>query len=660
MFSIPLVTADIETYLDCFLLTAKIYGRPEIYTFEISNRKNQKQELLNFLTWITQNNYHMVGYNIVGFDYPIIHDFMTNPAPFDARRAFDLAQQIIDGQKYGFSQLTVPHHKRYFPIIDLVKIWHFDSDSRRTRLKDLQFAMRSETIEDLPFDFRKPLAFNQIDELILYNKHDVTETEKFLEFTKDRLQLRLDLQALGTIKGDIVNWSDSKLGEQFFINKLGRERCYDGGKPKGTHHKIVEFKNCILPSIEFRREEFQEVLETFKTKVWVRDDTDHNKTISFNRSIGGIPFHFGSGGVHASVEARTFRASNNFRIIDIDVSSMYPSIGIVNNFYPSHLGQFFVEVYKQLKADRKSYKKGSAMNAVLKIALNAVYGKSNSEFSPMFDIAYLFKITLNGQLRLLQLVEGLLAIPDLELIQCNTDGITAKVPVQYIQMFEMIKKFWEQDSGLELEQVEYKSMFIKDVNNYIAVGIDGKIKRKGCYWYAESWEDYDEATGHWHTDNSQMVVAKIAEKVMTDGWNPEALLRIHRDPFDFMIRQKVKGGQKCFIGDTETQKTCRYYVTTNGEPMKTIKPPAGPYGEFKRKPKITDALYNSVIAEIGKGVWDSRIHTKNESKYEDVVSFVKAGYLVTDTSDAKNFEWSNIDYKYYLEEIEKIVIKETS
>ena len=77
---------------------------------------------------------------------------------------------------------------------------------------------------------------------------------------------------------------------------------------------------------------------------------------------------------------------------------------------------------------------------------------------------------------------------------------------------------------------------------------------------------------------------------------------------------------------------------------------------FKRKPKITDKLYDSVIKEVGLGVWDERIHTKNKSVYEDTVSAIVSGYLVRDVSDIKNFDRSTINYEYYLEEIRKIVI----
>ena len=115
----------------------------------------------------------------------------------------------------------------------------------------------------------------------------------------------------------------------------------------------------------------------------------------------------------------------------------------------------------------------------------------------------------------------LLTIPDLKLIQCNTDGITAYVPRQYEFMFYAWKSEWEKLTGLDLEEVEYKSMFIKDVNNYIAVDTKGKVKRKGCYWWSDDFKDYGVGPGVWHTDLSEKVVAKVAEATILYDMNPE-------------------------------------------------------------------------------------------------------------------------------------------
>ena len=91
-------------------------------------------------------------------------------------------------------------------------------------------------------------------------------------------------------------------------------------------------------------------------------------------------------------------------IIDIDVAGMYVAVAIANGFSPEHLGQDFVNAYRQLQSDRAQYPKGTTMNAVLKLAGNGVYGNSNNPYSCFYDPKYTFSVTVNGQLQLLQLV----------------------------------------------------------------------------------------------------------------------------------------------------------------------------------------------------------------------------------------------------------------
>lgn len=654
----PLYVYDIETYSDTFLFGGKFHNDDEVQVFEVSWRRNNVSELVNFLKYLKSIDAFMVGYNNIGFDYTVIHDLIMNPMLFTAKRAYDLAQKIIQEQKFGTITKSIDLYKREIHQVDLMKIWHFDNDAKRTRLKDLEFAMRSRTVEDLPYSPHNPLSSEQIDKLASYMIHDVTETEKFLGFTAERLKLRRDLITSGALKGDVLNWNDTKIGEQFFVTKLG---C---GKVRGTDRISVKFDDVILPKINFRTGPYSEVLDTFRTKIWLKGDKDHNKkNIPFDRKLGGLNIHFGSGGIHGSVNNKIFRESLTHKIVDIDVAGMYPAVGIANGFYPEHLGKKFVEVYKQLKFERKQHKKGTAMNAVLKLAQNGTYGKSNSEYSPIFDIRYMFSITINGQLQNLQLYEMLSFIPGLQFIQNNTDGMTVYLPREYEYLFDAIKEVWQEDTGLELEQVEYSSMFVRDVNNYIAVKKDGSIKRIGAYWYAEKWEDYDAAAGKWHTDLSMMVVPKIAERVMLYGEDPMQLLKTHTDPFDFMIRQKVQGKQVCYIGDKETQRTCRFYVSNQGERMYVVHPAVGPVGAYKRKPKLTDKFYEDVIKEVGYYTWDARINVgkadkpDTQTKYDERVIDVVSGFKVKDCCDADKFNFADVDYNFYLEEINKLIIK---
>ena len=646
---------DLETYANCFLFTGKFVGAAEHQVFEISDRVNQRSELMSWCSYLQNAQATMVGFNSLGFDYPVLHELLVNPWTFDATKAHQMAQTIIGSQTYGQNPNAIPMRERIIPQVDLVKINHFDNQAKRTSLKSLQFAMRSESVEDLPYDPNTPLTSEQMDHLRSYNLHDVTETEKFFNKCKHLITMRQELIDNGVISGDVLNYSDVKIGTEYLIKKIGRSKCFiSGSKPKQTFRTSVRFTDVILPKINFQSEKFQEVLEWFKKQtVW----TESKERPKLETTLAGLQFHFGIGGVHASIKNRVFRSDDDYIIKDIDVSGMYVAVAIANGFAPEHLGQDFSLAYKQLQTDRKQYPKGSMMNLVLKLAGNGVYGNSNNPYSCFYDPKYTFSVTANGQLQLLQLAELLSLVPSLQIIQANTDGITALLPRKLEAFFNIWKDQWEVFTGLKLEEVEYSAMWIRDVNNYLAVTTDGKIKRKGAYAYPIKDEDYWGGSGsEWHKDFSNLAARKCVEQVLIDGYTPEDAIRLISNPFDLMLRYKTPAGAKVYIGEREMLKTVRYYVSTEGEPMKKIATPKGKIGSYKRKNKLKDDFYQKVLAEIPEGAWDERIHTKNKSVYKSVSTNIENGWLVRECNHVNNFNWSDVDYRYYIEETRKLMI----
>lgn len=647
-------TYDLETFFNIFLFVGKFRGDSTPYIFEVSERKSQRSELLQFLNYLTNANVLMAGFNNVGFDYEIIHDLLNNPYSFDYTRAYNKGQEIITSFSNNdrFSNRTRPSD-RIIPQVDWYKINHFDNANKGTRLKDLQFAMRSPSLVDLPYDPHSPLTSEQMDNLITYGWHDVTETEQFGEHCMHLLEMRQELLADGTLTGDVLNFADTKIGVEYLIKKIGRPKCFiSGSKPRQSFRTTIPFKKVILPKTRFRTEPFDEVLQWFEKQVY---ECGEGVKPALSTKLAGVDFDFGVGGVHASVESKIYRANDEMMILDVDVAGMYPAVAIANNFAPEHLGQDFLVAYKQLSIDRKQYAKGSSKNKVLKLANNGVYGVSNNKYSCFFDPQYMLSVTLNGQLQLLQLAEALSQIPRLELIQANTDGITAYLPRSYKYLFQLWCDEWQRDTGLSLEHADYQSMYIADVNNYIAVDTRGKVKRKGRYWYPTCIEDYE---GVWNKDFSQLIVPKAASGVMIEGGTIAQYLMASVDPFDFMLRTKATGQSKLYIGDKQTTKTVRYYISTKGEPMSKTAPPTGVPGAYKKATKVSDSMYEKIMREIGPGVWDERIHTKNKSVHAERTTDICKGYLVKECNVASDFDWTDVDFDYYRDEIEKLIIGE--
>ncbi len=649
---------DLETFKDQFLFSGKFAGAAESQTFEISRRKNQRTELLSWLSYLQNCQAVLVGYNNVSFDYTILHSLLTNPYMFTEKSAHQLAQQVIGYQGSGYNPNTIRMGDRILPQADLLKVNHFDNPNKRTSLKALQFAMRSPSVEDLPFAHDADLTDEQMDLMIAYNLHDVLETERFFFKCEHLFKIRQELLENGVLSGDVLNFSDVKLGTEYLVRKIGRAKCYNGSEPRQTIRDCIEFKDIILPKIFFRTEQFQEVLNWFNSqKIWVQSEERPKLEVT----LAGIQFHFGVGGVHASVENKYYESTETHVIRDIDVAGMYVAVAIANNFYPEHLGQDFVTAYKQLQSDRKLYKKGTAMNLILKLAGNGAFGNSNNQYSPFYDPKYTFSVTLNGQLQLLQLAELLSLIPGLEIIQANTDGITAYLPRSIAYLFDLWKSDWEINSGLKLEDVEYSKMWIRDVNNYLAIDTKGNVKRKGAYWYPITEDDYHGSSGsNWNKDFSNMSAQKGIEAVLTLGCATEDIVKLIVDPFDFMLRYKTTGDSKVFIGERQMLKTVRYYVSTAGEKMTKVTPPKGEMGTWKRKNGLSDGEYNKIVSTLPAGAWDERVHTKNKSKYTTRIMSIENGRLVKECNKAEKFNWNDVDYSYYIDEINKLRIGESN
>ena len=648
---------DLETYANCFLFAGMAENDNQVTVFEISDRKNERAALLDHLSRIQTAGWIMVGFNSLGFDYPILHSLLTDPYMFDAKKAHQLCVQIISQQDYSNAgNLRIAMKDRIIPQCDLVKINHFDNKSRRTSLKSLQVAMRSESVEDLPYDPNVPLTSEQMDKLVLYNKHDVTETRKFFFKCKHLINMREELLQNGVLGGDVLNYSEVRIGTEYLIKKIGRAKCFvSPGNPRQTIRHEIAFKDVILPKIQYRTDHFNEVFEWFKKQIIYITGEERPK---HEATLAGLQFHFGVGGVHASVENKHYKSNDTHVIRDIDVSGMYVAVAIANGFHPEHLGQEFVTAYRQLQQDRKQYPKSSVMNLLLKLAGNGAYGNSNNTFSPFYDPKYTYSVTINGQLQLLQLVELISLIPGVEIIQANTDGITVYMPRSVDMYFKLWCDEWESNTGLKLEHVEYSDMWIRDVNNYLAITIDGKVKRKGAYWYPESEKDYSGSGSGtvWNKDFSNMAVQKVIEPVLRYGWDASDVLRVLTDPFDFMLSYKTPGNGKVFIGDKPMTKTVRYYVAKNGEKMIKRAKPKGELGSYKRKNKLTDKFYESILKEIGPGVWDARIHTGNKSKYTEVITSIQSGKLVSECNVASKFDWNNLDWSYYESEVNKLIV----
>ena len=687
---------DIETYPNVFSFASVFENGKGFRVFEISNRKNEINDLLEFLRNVKSHNFGMVGFNNDNFDYPVIHQILEKsikckrvgkPFSVTASEIYEIAQEMLD---FDNPYKMIQDDQKHLRQIDLFKIHHFDNKARMTSLKMLESRMLSDNISDLPYPVGKELEDHEIDVLLEYNKHDVMETLKFYNESKSAIEFREQLTERYGF--DCTNFNDTKIGKQYFINRLERENpgsCYVKVKGKRvvrqTKRKVIKIGDILFPYLKYSRPEFKAIHEWFgrqeitgtkgvfsdilehdlgevakyaemvtKRKKLNDQDDPKNKWYvpsedfiselkeeyplgwieekelkspkgaksyywcyriaeTLNVVVDGMRYDYGTGGIHGCVPPQIIKSTNEMIIRDADVASLYPNIAIANRVYPEHLGEKFCDIYEDVYNTRKTFPKGTPENAVMKLALNGVYGDSNNEFSPFYDPQYTMTITIGGQLLISMLIDRLLTIDGIRVLMANTDGITVHLPKNKSDEYYSICKKWEDEVKLELEFVDYQFLYQRDVNNYIWVKRNGECKRKGAYEY--------DGLG-WHQDQGGLVIRKAVEHELLGKGSAEEFINKHDNKYDFLLTTKVPRSSRLVVvqddgTEKEEQNICRYYPSPDGGKLVKIMPPLKPDGDERR---------------IG----------------------IDTDYKVRVCNNINDFDW-DVDYNYYISEARKLI-----
>lgn len=225
------------------------------------------------------------------------------------------------------------------------------------------------------------------------------------------------------------------------------------------------------------------------------------------------------------------------------------------------------------------------------------------------------------------LIERLtLAIPEMEMIQANTDGITSKIPRSKEALYREVCKQWEADTKLALEHVEFRKIVMRDVNNFLAIEkVSGKVKLKGAF-------EIDRLI---HKNSSQNIVPIALKNYYVNDIPIDQTIRNHNDIFDFCkavkSKKSPKKGQSFYmskwfdktsntIKNRKLQKINRYYIT-----------------QSKTGENLIKTWEDGSEAWVEAGGWKSRIF----NQYYELDIF-------------KDYE---VDYKYYINECNKIIEK---
>lgn len=620
---------DIETLSNCFTYSAVDRDSNEIISFVIWKEKNELYDLLSHLDKIRG----LIGFNSINFDYPVLHYIIKErnklvnlDGDAVAKLIYKKAQSIIS-QEYS----AVKETEVLIPQLDLFRIWHYDNKARMTGLKKLEIAMCFDNVQDMPYSHEHKITTeSEVKEILDYNINDILATKAFYELTKDKLELRKGLQTKYGL--NCLNYPDSKIGEQLMLKLYCHytNQSEEDVKKRRTYRNSFKFSECIPEYIKFFTPEFNQLLDYIKSI----EVTELKDSFKYAFEYNGFTFDLGTGGLHACIKSGVYESNDNEIVVDLDVASLYPSLGITLGLYPEHLGKEFSKIYEDgIVKPRLEAKKNKDMVMAdgFKLSANSVYGKSNSQYSFLCDPLYTLKTTLAGQLALCMLSEALMTkVPNLIMLQVNTDGITVKIPIEHQRLYWEICQEWEKQTNLVLEYVAYSKMIIRDVNNYIAVTKkESKIKYKGTFKpNAEMRKD-----GEYHKAFNQGVVATAVNNYFL--YNKPILKTLNecKDIYEFCKTGNSVGQWWAETFDInndgnemniiKVQKNNRYYLCKNGLKFRkcTYKP-----DKITSEPKLFTTEYEA----------DKRIKIFN--KFYEVP-----------------FEQYDIDYDYYVAECEKII-----
>ena len=616
----PVALYDIEVFPNCFHCLVSDSESHKKYKFEISNRKNQLEELIDFF-YFKRVEHIMCGYNNHHYDDIVINYmifFRNTMKRFDylkiCNSLYYLSKAIIESEKTeNIDKIKQYKYANYFYSFDLMTMLY--SAAKQKSLKEVEILLGMDNVQEFEAGFDQRLLDSEIDDMIKYNENDVDATELLLNTVKDEVDLRLEVEKEWGF--DALSMSNIRIGEEILLRQSNLKGvALEEAKSKIRRVAKIENKDIILPFIQYSNPKLKEVLLDVKNATCYPCKSDKKqKNYEKKFVLSNTCYSIGEGGIHTINEPRIFKPTADQYIGHSDVTSMYPSLAIIYKWLPVHLGKDFWNVYESLYKERVIAKRNhdELKAKAFKFALNSPIGKMQNESSWAYDPLNAYKIRMNGQLILLMLVDRLLSI-NCKIVQVNTDGV---VYIADKANRELINKFIhevENITKLHFDSNDYESFYQYDVNNYFGI-------RKG---YSQSGDpSLIEKKGKFITEiglNNSMTPVVISKAVINYFLTKEPIdkfVKEDKNIRDFLMSQSVNREFKVEYGNKPVQRINRYYASNSGYYLMRVK----------------DKMYE----------------TKKESILSDV------GIILLNHIDSTPIEERKINYQYYIGKAKTIV-----
>lgn len=615
---------DIEVFKNVFHCTVKNTETNEYYFFEISCRKNQLDELVNFFHTVNINltlgdlytteiklntDKLFCGYNNLHYDNAIINyiiDYYPKMKYLGYKRIcesiFNLSKIITTSSEDNIEAWKKWKYMIYFDSFDLLTMLY--SNKLRVSLKEMQVTMMYDNVQEFVTDWDTDLQEDEIDSMIEYNINDVNSTTELLNRCKKDIDLRLAIEdeyGVRVLSKDGVNIG-MKILTLKYLEKTGL--TWNDIKDLRSPMNTIPLKDIILPFIKYNSPILQRVLDDMKSQIVSPGRKGYENKFVFE----GLQYSVGVGGIHSVNTPECIIPKEDELLLDIDAESLYPSMLIEYKFYPKHLGPEFLEVYSKIKDERIEAKHNGnkVKNETLKLALNGLSGNLQNEHNFCYSPFAVMQIRINGQLLLLMLAEKLVEL-GCRIVQANTDGLFVIVKKAKYESFKNICSDWEKLTHLTLEEDRFKAMYQYAINDYFAITEDNKVKEKGMFITSVK-------LGKGLTPK---IIPKAVIAYFKDNIPIEDTINNCTDVKDFLMSEKTGKQWHVEYKNKEQQRTNRFYASTNGAYL------------WKWKDNNGTKAYQNMLTASGVTLLN---------KFDDVP-----------------IKKRNINYRYYIYEAYKIV-----
>jgi len=468
----------------------------------------------------------IITFNGNNFDIPILTYALTGATNEQLKEACDAiiqtglrSWQFYD--RYNLQQLQWLDH------IDLIEV-----APGQASLKAYGGKMHSRKLQDLPIP--PDASIRWCDRVVLreYCGNDLATTIDLRNTLSEQLKLRDDMTAEYGI--DLRSKSDAQIAEAILKStlpfKVERPVIPEGAVIRYVAPSVIAFQTQIL-------RDALELIEASEFVIGSNGSPAMPDALGVLRiRIGESQYQLGMGGLH-SCEKSTSRYSTTTHVLrDVDVASFYPNLIRNLELYPKQIGRMFLDIFSGW-IDRRLEAKAAGDKVVadsLKTNVNGTFGKLGSKWSILYAPDLMLTVTLTGQLSLLMLIE-MLELSDIRVVSANTDGIVINCPREREWLVQEICDWWMKHHNLILESTEYASLHSRDVNSYIALKADGKVKLKGAYAPPKI------VGPSWPNPTSEICTDAVVA-LLRDGTPFETTVRSCQDIRLFVNVRAVKGG----------------------------------------------------------------------------------------------------------------------